>query len=71
MRETEFKQIARPVPAEADQPPPIPPAAPQAGDCCRGGCDPCVFDLYEDELARYEEALRRWQLEQVVGNGTK
>ena len=30
-------------------------------ECCRGGCDPCIFDLYEEELARYEAALREWQ----------
>jgi hypothetical protein len=52
--------MAQPLPD--DDPPPIPPAEPKAGDCCRGGCDPCVFDLYEDELARYEAALRQWQI---------
>jgi hypothetical protein len=44
-----------------DDPPPTPPLRPQPGDCCRGGCDPCVFDLYEDELARYEAALEAWK----------
>lgn len=38
------------------------PVRPAAADCCRGGCNPCVFDLYEMELARYEEALREWQV---------
>ncbi len=46
-------------PADAD-PRPEPPVRPTAAECCRGGCDPCVFDLYEAELARYEEALRKW-----------
>ncbi len=45
-----------------DDPAPLPPVAPAANDCCRGGCDPCVFQLYEDELARYEAKLREWQL---------
>jgi len=45
-----------------DDPPPTPPVAPTSGDCCRGGCDPCVFDIYEEELARYETALRQWML---------
>jgi hypothetical protein len=45
----------------SDDPPPTPPLRPDAGDCCRGGCDPCVFDLYEDELARYEAALESWK----------
>ena len=42
-------------------PAPEPPARPQASDCCRGGCDPCVFDLYEEALTRYEQALREWR----------
>jgi Oxidoreductase-like protein, N-terminal len=50
-----------PEPASVDDPPPIPPAAPAMGECCRGGCDPCIFDLYEEELARYDAALREWR----------
>jgi len=45
-----------------DDPRPVPPTRPQPDDCCRGGCDPCVFDLYEEELRRYEEAMRGWIL---------
>jgi hypothetical protein len=41
-------------------PAPERPERPKADDCCRGGCDPCVFDIYEEELARYEKALREW-----------
>jgi len=44
-----------------DDPRPEPPVRPQPDDCCRGGCDPCVFDLYEEELRRYEDALRAWR----------
>jgi hypothetical protein len=50
-----------PAPEDDADPRPEPPARPLAADCCRGGCDPCVFDVYEEELARYEESLRRWQ----------
>ena len=52
--------LVRP-PVDLD-PRPEPPARPTADDCCRGGCDPCVFDIYEAELARYEEALTQWRL---------
>ncbi len=45
----------------ADDPPPQPPLRPDPDDCCRSGCVPCVFDLYADELARYEAALRAWR----------
>jgi len=47
---------------DTDDPPPIPPVAPTSADCCRGGCDLCVFEIYEEELARYEAALLRWKL---------
>jgi hypothetical protein len=49
-------------PLPDDDPAPVPPVAPTPGDCCRGGCEPCVFEIYEEELARYEAALRRWKL---------
>ena len=42
-------------------PRPQPPVQPDLEDCCRSGCSPCVFDLYEEALARYEEALARYE----------
>lgn len=30
------------------------PVEPELEDCCRSGCIPCIFDLYADELERYE-----------------
>ncbi|WP_244817195.1 oxidoreductase-like domain-containing protein [Caballeronia sp. Lep1P3] len=45
----------------ADDPRPTPPERPSPDDCCRSGCDPCVFDLYHEALERYERALREWQ----------
>ncbi|MEI5999083.1 oxidoreductase [Paraburkholderia bengalensis] len=44
-----------------DDPRPTPPPTPDPGDCCHSGCDPCVFDLYEDELTRYRAALAAWE----------
>jgi hypothetical protein len=29
---------------------PISPTRPDVDECCHGGCDPCVFDLYEDAV---------------------
>jgi len=49
-----------------DDPEPVAPVAPTARDCCRGGCEPCVFEIYEEEVARYEAALREWKLRQRV-----
>ncbi|HEV3239947.1 MAG TPA: oxidoreductase-like domain-containing protein [Casimicrobiaceae bacterium] len=44
-----------------DDPRPGPPPRPTMEDCCRGGCDPCVFDLYDSALERYEAELRAWR----------
>jgi hypothetical protein len=44
-----------------DDPRPQPPVRPGDEDCCKGGCDRCVFDLYEDALERYEFELKAWE----------
>jgi hypothetical protein len=48
-------------PAARDDPRPAPPARPSPDDCCRSGCDPCVFDLYNEAMERYEAALAEWE----------
>jgi hypothetical protein len=47
-----------------DDPRPVPPLRPAADDCCRSGCDPCVFDLYAEALERYRAALKAWEARQ-------
>lgn len=42
-------------------PKPQPPVEPALEDCCRSGCNPCVFDIYAEELARYEAWLSAQQ----------
>ena len=52
------------MPADANlerDPVPQPPPQPALEDCCRSGCTPCVFDLYEEALDRYRAELRAWQ----------
>jgi hypothetical protein len=49
MRQTESNQ------------PPVPPQKPLPSECCDSGCDPCIFDLYRDELAGHARALAEWR----------
>lgn len=41
-------------------PPIIPsiPARPHEDECCKRGCDPCIFDYYERALERWSERVR-------------
>lgn len=37
---------------------PRPPTRPHEDECCRRGCDPCIFDYYERALDRWCERVR-------------
>lgn len=41
--------------------PPVPPAEPDAADCCGEGCIRCIYDVYEESLERYRARLAAWQ----------
>ncbi|MDH0685187.1 oxidoreductase-like domain-containing protein [Achromobacter animicus] len=43
-----------------DDPPPVPPERPAPDECCNSGCIPCVYDLYDEAMDRYREALKAW-----------
>ena len=47
------------------EPEPQAPQPPQLGDCCRSGCVPCVYDLYDDALERYQRTHAAWLLRQA------
>jgi hypothetical protein len=49
-----------------DDPQPTPPIEPALEDCCQSGCDPCIFDIYQDALERYRVALQEWQARQPL-----
>ena len=45
----------------AGDPRPVEPEKPLPGDCCDGGCSPCVLDLYAEAMDRYRERLAQWR----------
>ncbi|WP_061161949.1 oxidoreductase-like domain-containing protein [Caballeronia temeraria] len=47
--------------SHTDDPRPSPPECPLPEDCCQSGCNPCVFDLYQDALDQYSADLRAWE----------
>ncbi|XP_038608963.1 NADH-cytochrome b5 reductase-like isoform X1 [Tachyglossus aculeatus] len=44
------------------------PVEPRSAQCCGSGCRPCIFDLYQRELARWEEARARKDKGLLSGN---
>ncbi len=40
---------------------PVAPGRPDNDDCCGSGCNPCIFDLYDEAMARHYEALEAWK----------
>ncbi|MES3022446.1 MAG: oxidoreductase-like domain-containing protein [Pseudomonadota bacterium] len=60
MTDTRTRTIRHPQ-LEPDIPPaPIAPVQPGLEDCCRGGCTPCVFELYDEAMDRYHLQLAKW-----------
>lgn len=46
-------------PTDASLPPR--PAMPDPDDCCGGGCTPCIFDIYEEQLERWQQRVEEIQ----------
>lgn len=44
-----------------DDPQPVPPERPAPEECCNSGCIPCVYDMYDEAMDRYRQALRAWR----------
>ena len=45
-------------------PRPTPPEQLDDSECCRSGCDPCIFDLYQGEVEVYRKKLKEWEARQ-------
>ena len=63
MTDTPRRTIRHPE-LQPPDPAPVAPVQPDIDDCCRSGCTPCVFDLYEEAMDRYRAALAAWQARQ-------
>ncbi|KAL4803082.1 hypothetical protein BDV18DRAFT_163607 [Aspergillus unguis] len=59
---TRTKQLVRAAARGVDDPPP----KPGLGECCGSSCDPCVNDLWREELECWKE---RWGLNLENGQG--
>ncbi|KAL3469789.1 hypothetical protein BJX99DRAFT_64309 [Aspergillus californicus] len=59
---TRTKQLVRAAAREHDDPPP----RPGLGECCGSSCDPCVNDLWKEEVACWRE---RWGFTEGGGSG--
>ncbi|KAJ8921200.1 hypothetical protein NQ315_013672 [Exocentrus adspersus] len=35
-----------------------PPAKPDESDCCNSGCNPCILDVYEEQLKKYKREIK-------------
>ena len=64
MTDTSPRRTIRHPTLEREDPAPVPPVQPDIDDCCRSGCTPCVFDLYEDAMDRYRAQLKAWEARQ-------
>jgi hypothetical protein len=47
-----------------------PPPPPGLGDCCGSSCDPCVRDLWKQEIGIWRERWGDWGVEDGVGDST-
>lgn len=50
---------------QTDDPAPVPPIEPELEDCCGSGCNPCIFDIYEQARERYQRELEAWNRRQA------
>ncbi|WP_233866778.1 oxidoreductase-like domain-containing protein [Paraburkholderia adhaesiva] len=54
-----------------DDPRPDPPERPDNDACCHCGCDPCIFDLYDAEVARWRAEIAAWEKRKPAAGGTR
>ena len=65
LTKTRTKQLLRAAERDFNDPPP----PPGLGDCCGSSCDPCVRDLWKEEIGIWRERWGEWAEEK--GNEAK
>lgn len=38
-----------------------PPTKPDIADCCNSGCNPCILDVYEEQIKKYKNRLKNFK----------
>lgn len=61
LTKTRTKQLLRAAEREYNDPPP----PPGLGDCCGSSCDPCVRDLWKEEIGVWRERWGDWAEEKT------
>ena len=49
-----------------DDPPPAEPLPPDESACCGSGCDPCVWDFFNEERRQWQADLAAWRARQAA-----
>ena len=49
------------LPSKENDPMPEEPESPNSEECCMSGCRVCVYDLYEQNVEKYEKELVKWK----------
>jgi len=49
---------------------PEPPTKPLDSDCCSNGCTPCVFDIYDEEVAQWQKFCKMSSEERAAAMNT-
>jgi hypothetical protein len=47
--------------SDRQQSKPCRPEEPDPSDCCGSGCPRCIFDIHDEAMQHYHDALREWQ----------
>ncbi|MDN0076060.1 oxidoreductase-like domain-containing protein [Crenobacter sp. SG2303] len=59
--DVDLVEPSKPVDDDPFDPEPEAPEPPADGACCDSGCDPCVWDIYREQMDEYRAKLAAWK----------